>query len=105
MHSGTFKSADVKIVAASVDSVAETDELARGLRVDFPMYSEVDAAAVAEATGAFIQTGDKTFMHATGFVLAPDGSVATAVYATGPIGRMTPSEILRAITFARAQGN
>lgn len=96
-----FEAAGVKVVAASVDSLEQTTDLVTGLRVGFPVFAEVDAHAVADSTGAYIQTGDRTFMHATGFILTPDSKVATAVYATGPIGRLTPSEILRAISFAR----
>ena len=67
------------------------------------MYAEVDAAAVAESTGAFMQSGDRTFLHATGFILTPDGKVATAVYSTGPIGRLNPTEVLRSVLFARSR--
>jgi len=95
--------ADIKVVAASVDSVEKTATLKEGLHVGYPVYAEVDAAAVSEATGAFMQTGDRTFLHATGFLLAPDGTVSRAVYSTGPIGRYTSSEILRTVWFARFQ--
>jgi len=67
------------------------------------MYAEIDAQAICDATGAHMQSGERTFVHATGFVLRPDGKVATASYATGPIGRFTASEVLRSITFARSQ--
>lgn len=95
--------AEIKVVAASVDSVETTADLKAGLRVGFPMYAEVDAAEIAAATGAFMQSGDRTFLHATGFLVNPDGVVATAVYATGPAGRLTPGEVLRIVAFARAQ--
>ena len=58
--------------------------------------------AVAESTGASMQTGDRTFLHATGFLINPEGKIATAVRASGPIGRVTPSEILRTVIFARS---
>jgi len=67
------------------------------------MYAEVDAVAVGESTGAFVQSGDRTFLHATGFVVNPEGKIATAVYATGPIGRLTPTEVLRMVLFVRNQ--
>lgn len=102
VHAGLLVADDIKIVAASVDTVEQVNDLKAGLRVEFPMYAELDAPAVAEATGAFIQTGDRTFMQATGFLLTPDGKVGSAVYATGPIGRLTPTEIVRAVRFARA---
>jgi peroxiredoxin len=100
-HAGPFIDADIAVVAASVDSIEETAKLKEGLRVGFPMYAEVDAAAVAESTGAFMQSGDRTFLHATGFVLAPDGTIANALYSTGPIGRFTSSDILRKVLFER----
>ena len=39
------------------------------------------------------------FLHATGFLLRPDGEVAQAVYATGPIGRLVPLDTLRVLEF------
>ena len=101
VHAGPFIDADIKVVAASVDSVAQTAELKAGLRVGFPMYAELDAAAVAESTGAFMQSGDRTFLHATGFLLRPDGRIGNALYSSGPLGRLTSSEIVRSVLFAR----
>lgn len=101
VHAGPFIDADIKVIAASVDSVENVQNLKEGLRVGFPMFAEVDAAAVAEATGAFMQTGDRTFLHATGFLITPEGKVGTAVYATGPIGRLNPTEVLRTVSFVR----
>ena len=103
MHAGPFIDAEIKVVFASVDSVETTTSLKEGLRVGFPVYAELDAAVVAEATGAHAQIGERTFLHATGFLLRPDGTVANAVYATGPIGRFNPTEILRSVSFARKQ--
>ena len=101
VHAGPFIDADIKVVAASVDSVDQTAELKAGLRVGFPMFAEVNVAAVAESTGAFMQTGDRTFLHATGFLLTPEGTISNALYSTGPIGRFTSSDILRKVLFER----
>ena len=103
VHAGPFIDADIKVVAASVDSVESVAALKQGLHVGFPMFAEVDAEAVAESTGAFIQSGDRTFLHATGFLLTPEGKIGTAVYATGPIGRLNPTEVLRSVLFARSR--
>lgn len=102
VHAGPFIDAEIKVIAASVDSVEKTASLKDGLRVGYPMFAEVDAAAVAEATGAFMHSDEnRTFLHATGFLLTPDGTVSRAVYATGPIGRFTSSDILRTVLFER----
>lgn len=89
----------VKVAAASVDSVEKTAKLKEGLYVGYPVYAELDAHAVAEATGAHIQTGDRTFMHATCFLLDPEGTITSASYATGPLGRFWASEVTRNIRF------
>ena len=89
----------MRVAAASVDPVENVRILKEGLRVGFPMYAEVDAAAVSEATGAHMHTGEKTYLHATGFLVDPQGVIVNALYSTGPIGRLTASEILRKVRF------
>ncbi len=89
----------MRVAAASVDSIDNVRSLREGLRVGFPMYAEVDAAAVSAATGAHMHTGEKTYLHATGFLVNPEGTIINAVYSTGPIGRFTASEILRKVRF------
>lgn len=103
-HARPFIDAGIKVVFASVDSIDKTATLKQGLHVGFPMLAEVDAEATAAALGSFVQTGERTFLHATGFLLKPDGTIDTAVYATGPIGRLNPSEVLRMVAFRKSQG-
>ncbi len=104
VHARPFIDAGIKVVFASVDSIDATATLKQGLHVGFPVLAEIDAETTAAALGSFVQTGDRTFMHATGFLLAPDGTIATAVYSTGPIGRLNPSEVLRMVAFRKSQG-
>ena len=90
----------IKVVGASVDSLERATELKEGLRLGFvQMGYGIDGPAVAEQTGAFIQTGDRTFLHATGFLLRPDGSVAQSVFSTGPIGRFTANDVMKKVRF------
>jgi alkyl hydroperoxide reductase subunit AhpC len=99
VHAGPLKELGVRVAAASVDPIDNVRSLKEGLRVGFPMYAEVDAAAVSAATGAHMHSGDKTYLHATGFLVNPEGTVINAVYSTGPIGRFTAPEILRNVRF------
>ena len=99
VHAGPLKELGVRVAAASVDPIDNVRSLKEGLRVGYPMYGDVDADAVSEATGAHIKTGDKKFLHATGFLVNPEGRIINAVYSTGPIGRFTASEILRKVRF------
>ena len=99
-----LKQLGVTVVAASVDTVEETADLATGLRLRYvQMLAELDGPAVAEATGAFLQTGDRTFLHATGYFLGPDNKILNAVYSTGPIGRFTANDIMKKVAFEQAK--
>lgn len=92
----------ITVVAASVDSVEETDALATGMQIRYvDVLGELDGPAVAEATGARIQTGDRTFLHATGFLVNPAGEVVTSVYSSGPIGRFTANDVLKSVVFQK----
>ena len=60
---------------------------------------------VQAATGAFVQDDDnRTILHATSFLVTPDGLVSDALYSTGPIGRMTPADVLRKVAFVNRMG-
>ena len=63
------------------------------------MGHSLDAPAVAEATGANMQQGDRVFLHATGFLLDPEGNVNTSVFSSGPIGRFTANDVLKKVAF------
>jgi alkyl hydroperoxide reductase subunit AhpC len=104
VNGGPLRSRGIKVAAASVDSVETTAALKEGLRIGYPMYAGLDARAVADATGAHIQTGDRTFLHATCYLVKPDGTIAAASYASGPLGRMWAHEILRSVQFQLDQG-
>ena len=101
MNGGPLIARDIKVAAASVDDVETAAKLKEALRIGFPVYAGVDAEAVAASTGAHIQRGDRTFMHATCFLVDPDGVIVAASYATGPLGRMWAHEIMRSVEFQK----
>lgn len=93
----------IQVMACSVDDQPQTETLAEGLHLDFvKLVHSVNPVDVASATGAYMQQGDRTFLHATGFLLNPAGEVVNSVYSSGPIGRFTPDEILKKVAFEQA---
>lgn len=93
---------DVKIVALSVDDEATTRELIAKHRLTFPVAHSVDAAAVAAATGAFLNP-DPLFLQSTGFVLDPAGDVIVSVYSSGAIGRLVPEDVAGLVNYLRSK--
>jgi len=84
---------DAAVLALSVDDEATTRDLITRHGLRFPVGHSADAAAVAEATGAFVNP-DPPFLQSTGFVLDPDGRVMVSVYSSGAIGRLVPQDVI-----------
>ena len=102
-HGLPLKDIGVKVVGGSVDSVGSVANLRDGLHVGFPMWGELDAPTVSADTGAAYQDGEKVFLHGTGWLINPDGEIVQSLYATGPIGRFTASDIIRKVLFEKAR--
>ena len=92
-HAQGFHDAGIRLLAASTDPEDEATKSRRELKVTYPLAFGLDVEEIAEKTGAYFEP-KKKFLHATGFILKPDGTVAHAVYSTGPIGRYTASDAL-----------
>lgn len=89
------------VVALWTDDEATTKEFAEKRRISFPVAYGVDAAAVAELTGAFVNP-DPVFLQSTGFVLDPTGKVLVSVYSSGAIGRLVPDDVIGMIDYVRS---
>jgi peroxiredoxin len=92
--------AGIKVVALSVDDEATSTELVEKRRLNFPVAHSADADTVAEAVGAYVND-DPRYLQSTGFVLAPDGTVVTAVYSSGAIGRLLPEDVVGLVRYAK----
>jgi peroxiredoxin len=91
---------DASVVALSVDDEATTRDLIARHGLRFPVGYSVDAAAVADATGAFVNP-DPPYLQSTGFVLDPGGQVIVSVYSSGAIGRLVPQDVIGLIRYLR----
>lgn len=98
----TFAEAGIKVVALSVDDEATASALVAKHHLAFPVGHSADADQVAAATGAFTNK-DPHFLQSTGFVLAPDGTVLTAVYSTGAIGRLLPDDVVGLVRYVKSK--
>ena len=89
-----------KVVAISVDDEPTTAALVAKHRLTFPVGHSADAAAVAAATGAFVDP-EGGYLQSTGFVLDPTGQVILGVYSSGAIGRLVPDDVVGFIRYVR----
>jgi peroxiredoxin len=88
----------VKVVALSVDDEQTTAALVDKLHLGFPVGHSADADQVAAELGCYVNA-EPHYLQSTGFVLAPDGTVVTAVYSSGAIGRLMPEDVVGLVTY------
>ena len=93
---------DVKIVSLSVDDEATARELIAKHGLTFPVGHSADAAAIHEATSAFVND-DPVYLQSTGFVLDPDGNVVVSVYSSGAIGRLVPDDVAGLVNYVKSK--
>jgi peroxiredoxin len=92
----------IKVVALSVDDEATTRELIAKHELSFPVSHSADAAALREATGAFVNA-EPLYLQSTGFVLDPEGNVIVSVYSSGAIGRLVPDDIVGLVNYIQSR--
>jgi peroxiredoxin len=94
----------IRVLAFSVEDEPTTREVIAKNRVRFKMGHSAEVEPVVGATGAY-ETRHKTrghYLENTGFVLAPNGTVVTAVYSSRAIGRLVPNDVIRLVAFLKS---
>lgn len=92
----------IAVVAASVDAREHAEKTVEGEGLSFPVGYGLPLQATADTLGAFYETR-RSILHATGFVVRPDATIAVACYSTGPIGRLEVRDVLRAVRFWKSR--
>jgi peroxiredoxin len=94
--------AGIKVVALSVDGVAATVGTIEKFKLSFPLGHSADAEKVASMTGAYTNESPH-YLQATGFLLAPDGTILNAVYSSGPLGRLVAEDVIGMVTYLKSK--
>jgi hypothetical protein len=89
-------------VAGSVDGLDEARTTVADLSLAYPVAYGLPLSETSRTLGAFFETR-RSILHATGYVVRPDATVAVACYSTGPIGRLEVEDVLRLVRFYKAR--
>ena len=87
-------------MAASTDPREKAAETIEKLSLTFPVGYGLPLAETAGRLGAFYETR-RGILHATGFVVKPDRTIAVAQYSSGSIGRLVWQDVLGLVQFAK----
>ena len=93
-HREQLEALGARIIAASVDKEEHAQEFARdvGFPVAFGITGE-DAVRLGAWWGE-----QRNNMQPAEFLIGRDGRVLHSLYASGPVGRMAPDELVRQLT-------
>ena len=94
----------IKVAAFSVDNETITKDFIAKHHILFTMGHSGKIESVVAATGAYRNEAPARgqFLEATGFVLAPDGTLVNAVYSSRTIGRLIPNDVIRLVAFIKS---
>jgi peroxiredoxin len=93
-----FEKLDCRLAAVSADSEADAQKTIAEHALTYPVAYGANAPELGALTGAFWddkREDKRRCLQATGFIIKADGTVAQALYSTGPIGRYTAAEALK----------
>ena len=92
----------IKVAAASTDPVDKARETVQELGLTYPVGSGLPFKETAARLGAFYEER-RGILHATGFLLRPDATIAVAQYSSGPIGRLVWQDVVALVQFYKKQ--
>ena len=97
-----FKKLDIQIIAVSSDPQDEAVKTVEHLGLTYPVGYGFDPQYISSQTGAYL-SDDSTYVHATGFLLGPDGKVVNAVYSFRSVGRLMPQDVTALVSIIRSR--
>lgn len=92
----------IAVVAASTDPLEKATETVNEFALTFPVGWGLPLRETAAALGAFFEER-RGFLHATGFLVRPDRTIAVGQYSTGPIGRLVWQDVVGLVQFYKKQ--
>lgn len=98
----SLDAAGIRVVAFSVDDEETSAELVATRHLNFPVGHNADADKVAETLGTYVNE-EPRHLQSSGFVLGPNGSVLTAVYSSGAIGRLVQDDVVGLVHYINEQ--
>lgn len=97
-----FTDNDIGVLMASVDDKDKMQGLAHKFGLTMPLAYGLDAEAASRELGCFFDEDDG-FLHATGFIVKPDGTLLLSAYSSGPVGRITAGDALSIIRYLQTE--
>jgi peroxiredoxin len=91
-----FEKKNIQVIAASADTWENALGTVERYRLTFRIGYGLKPREISALTGAFYNEREN-YLHATGFIIGPDGRIEEAVYSSRSIGRLVARDCLEFI--------
>ncbi len=91
------------MVALSVDSEEDAQKMVDRHTLTFPVLYGLNARETMATIGGYINE-EPLFLHPSGFILRPDGTIVLLVQSSGAIGRLVANDTVGLIQHYQKQG-
>ncbi len=91
------------MVALSVDSEEDAQKMVDRHTLTFPVLYGLNARETMATIGGYINE-EPLFLHPSGFILRPNGTIVLLVQSSGAIGRLVANDTVGLIQHYQKQG-
>lgn len=99
---GEIEALGISMYALSTDSKEEAQQTADKHNVAFPVLYGMDGPKTAELLGSYYEER-RNIIQPTNFILGPDKKIMSITTSSGPVGRLTPEDVLLVVKFYQKQ--
>jgi peroxiredoxin len=93
-----FSKRKIQVIAASVDTLEDARSTVEKYNISFKVGYGLNVREMSQKVGAFFDK-DKGFLHATGFIINPEGKIINGVYSTRSVGRLVAKDCVALIDY------
>lgn len=91
------------MAALSVDSEEDAQKMVDRHTLTFPVLYGLNAREIAATIGGYINE-EPLYLHPSGFILRPNGTIVLLVQSSGAIGRLVVNDTVGLIQHYQKQG-
>jgi len=91
------------VAALSVDSEEDAQKMVDRHKLTYPILHGLDARETMATIGGYINE-EPLYLHPSGFILRPDGTIVLLVQSSGGIGRLVANDTIGLIQHYQKQG-
>ncbi|HVY31066.1 MAG TPA: redoxin domain-containing protein [Polyangiaceae bacterium] len=92
----------IGVVSFSADSLESAQKVVQENRLEFPVGYGAPVEAAARTLGVYYEPAPTPYLQSAGFVVQGPGKILTAVYSSGPLGRLLAQDVLGFVQYIRA---